>query len=401
MTDRDDDLHLPYAGQAASHPESDDLSWIQDGDLYTEQDTTAAQVTRVRPPPKGLSRRDRHEWRNLEVARIQRETQAAEEISHQQRTGWSKGFIRNPPRGLGRQGRNFWLAAERESTRRWWAQRRASDQDIEARSVGVLVVVLLLGAGLTTLAVSGRHSTPVSTDPPAQPPISASATSPPAAAEATVTSPTTPTLPSAAGTVRATVPGTGNRADAGLLGAASTGPQPIDGRWQPTPTGGVDPVPAPTPVHLDPAAVKLVPQPVGGAPAAQLATPVGAVTAWLARTCPSRFTQPYGADVAAGRPVMTGAGWTAAKAQLAGDTTGPKLWHTAAADREIRDCGDYDVQLSADAPTTGGVAFVGYLAHRVVTAPGAAPRVEQLAGARITIRQSDGRWLVDRPVLGG
>ena len=414
MTGSDnDDLHLPYAGRgrtgpAAADPDSGDLSGLaEDEDVRSEQDTVVPSVTRVRPPPRGLSRRDRHEWRGLEVARVQRETLEAERFSHGQRSGWSKGFMRNPPRRLGRQGRNFWLAAEREATSGWWAQRRASDQDIDARSIGVLVVVLLLGSVLTCLAVFGRQSSPASADPATAPtPSSTSGASPtaggaPTAETLPATPPATAALSSAAGTTRTEVPGAGNRADAGVSGAASTGPQPIAGRWQPTPAGGVDPVPVPAPVQLDPTAVKLVPQPVGAAPAAQLATPVGAVTAWLARTCPSRFTQPYGADVAAGRPVMTGAGWTAAEAQLAGDAAGPQLWKTVVSTRETRTCDDFDVQLSADAPITGGVAFVGYAAHRVVTAPGAAARVEQLAGARIAIRQSDGRWLVDRPVVGG
>jgi len=246
--------------------------------------------------------------------------------------------------------------------------------------------------------VFGRHSAPAAAGPATQ--ASSSASPAPATSAAAGALPTAAALPSAASTARAAVPGAGEQADAGVSGA-QTGSQPVEGRWQPTPAGGVTPVPAPTVAALDPAGVTLIPQPTGPATAAQLGTPVGAVTAWLARTCPSRFTQPYGADVAAGRPVMTGAGWAAAQQQLASDTTGPGLWKAAAAARQTRACGDFDVQLSADAPTSGGVAFVEYIAHRVVTAPGAAPRVEQLGGARMAIRQSDGRWLVDRPVIGG
>jgi len=398
MTDREpEDLHLTYDGLSDPAPGGGDQPWDAGQDLYTDQDT-GPRVGRVRPPPKGLSRRDRHQWRTLEVARAQRETRAAEQLSHQQRVGWKKGFIRNPPRGLGRTGRRVWLAAERDATRGWWAQQRASDQDIDARSAGVLVVVLLLGAGLLYLAVFGRHSTPAAAGPAPQMSSAVAAAPPTSAAAAAL--PTAPATSTASGAARPAVPGAGEQGDAGVSGAR-TGPQPVAGRWQPTPAGGVAPVPAPTVAALDPAGVKLVPQPVGPATAAQLATPVGAVTAWLARTCPSRFTLPYGADAAAGRPVMTGAGWAAARQQLASDPTGPGLWKAAAADRQTRACGDFDVQLSADAPTGGGVAFVEYTAHRVVTAPGAAPRVEQLGGARMAIRQSDGRWLVDRPVIGG
>ena len=69
MTDQQpQDLHLPYAGPAARDPGSDDQPWEEDEDVDTGQGTGAA-VSGIRPPPKGLSRRDRHEWRTLEVAR--------------------------------------------------------------------------------------------------------------------------------------------------------------------------------------------------------------------------------------------------------------------------------------------------------------------------------------------
>ncbi len=163
------EFHLPYARPAGRDPDTQDQSW-EDELEPADDDGAAAAVTGIRPPPKGLSRRDRHEWRTLELARLQRETHAAQQLSHQQRAGWSKGFIRNPPRGLGRKGRRAWLAAERDSTRSWWAARRASDQDIDARSVGVLVVVLLIGAALMYVALFGRHTAPPRPAPPPRPP---------------------------------------------------------------------------------------------------------------------------------------------------------------------------------------------------------------------------------------
>jgi hypothetical protein len=394
------ELHLPHSGWGGRDPGASDQSW--EGDLEAEDDGAAKPVG-ILPPPKGLSRRDRHEWRTLELARLQRETQATQQLSHQQRAGWSKGFIRNPPRGLGRRGRRAWLAAERDSTRSWWAARRASNQDIDARSVGVLVVVLLIGAGLMYVALFGRHTTPTATGPAAPSPATAVApgipamlvTSPPAAVVPAATTAATTSSGSRAALTRA-----GDLPGAGLSGAHS-GPQPLAGHWQPTPAGGVTPIGVPAPAPIDPAAVKLLPPATGPATAAQLSTPVGAVTAWLARTCPSRPGDPYGADVAAGRPVMTTAGWAAAAAALAADTAGPGLWKAAAAARQSRTCGDFDVQLSTDAPSSGGVAFVEYTAHRVVTTPGQGPRVEQLLGARMVIRQAGGRWLVDRAVIGG
>jgi len=393
------ELHLPYAGSAGQDPGLKDQSWARDLEA-DDDDGAAAAVAGIRPPPKGLSRRDRHEWRTLELARLQRETHAAQQLSHQQRVGWGKGFIRNPPRGLGRKGRRAWLAAERESTRSWWASRRASEKDIDARSVGVLVVVLLIGAGLMYVALFGRHTAPPAAGPAA--PTAAAAvpgipmTSPPAA----VLPAATAAAVAAAGSARVALTGAGDLPGAGLSGAQS-GPQPLAGHWQPTPAGGVAPVGVPAATPIDPAAVKLLPAATGPATPAQLATPVGVVTAWLARTCPSRAGDPYGADVAAGRPVMTTAGWAAAVQQLTADTAGPGLWKAAAAARQSRACGDFDVQLSADAPSSGGVAFVEYTAHRVVTTPGQRPRVEQLLGARMVIRQAGGRWLVDRAVIGG
>ena len=394
MTDEPDELHPPFNGHR-SDPDSRHQEWDDDEDLFGDE-AAAPAVARTRPPPTGLSRRERHEWRRLEVARVQRETQAAEHFSYQQRTGWSKGFIRNPPRGLGRKGRRAWLAAEHDATRAWWAQRRASDRDIDSRAAGVLIVVLLLGAGLFYLALFGPHRGDASTASAA----AAVAATPAAPAAPTLTeqTPTSAPASAAAATTRFVVPGAGKEA---AVPGAGNGPQPVAGHWQPTPAGGIPPIPAPTAAPVDPAAVDLVPQPTGPATTAELATPVGAVTAWLARTCPSRYSQPYGADVAAGRAVMTTAGWAAAQQQLAADTTGPQLWKTAAADRQTRTCGDLDVQRSTDAPTGGGVAFVEYTAHRVVITPGSPDRVEQLTGARMVIRQGDGRWLVDRPVIGG
>ena len=394
MTDETDELHPPFNGPP-SDPDSRHQEWDDDEDLYGDE-MAAPAVARTRPPPKGLSRRERHEWRRLEVARMQRETEAAQQFVHQQRTGWSKGFIRNPPRGLGRKGRRAWLAAEHEATRAWWVQRRASEQDIDSRAAGVLIVVLLLGAGLFYLALFGPHRGDAGAASTAAAVAATFAT--PAARTSTEQTQTSASASAAAAATRLVVPGAGNQA---AVSDAGMGPQPVAGHWQPTPAGGVTPIPAPTSVPVDPAAVILVPQPTGPATAAQLATPVGAVTAWLARTCPSRYSRPYGADVAAGRAVMTTAGWAAAQQQLTADATGPQLWRSAATARQIRTCGDLDVQRSTDAPTGGGVAFVEYTAHRVVTTPGSPDRVEQLAGARMVIRQGDGRWLVDRPVIGG
>ena len=96
---------------------------------------------------------------------------------------------------------------------------------------------------------------------------------------------------------------------------------------------------------------------------------------------------------------MTSAGWAAA--DPGEDTAGQQLWKTVVADRQTRRCGNFTVQLSPDAPIAGGTAFVEWAADRVVISPTAPSVVEQLVGARIVVRQSDGRWLVDRPVVGG
>jgi hypothetical protein len=353
---------------------------------------SSGRVTRVRPTPAGLPRRDRRAWRALELERFQRETAAAAAAALSEQTGWGQGFMTNPPRGLGRRGRRAWLTAQREETKQWWDQRRVSNTDIDARAVGVLVIALVCCAGLlwSTLTTDRIHPDP---DTPA---IATVPMATPTAVSGLAELPV-PVLPVATSSTAAIDP-------AGqLTGAAPVAPRsmaPLAGGWQPAPAGGVPPMLSVTPTPIDPGNVVLQHAPTGPVRPTEVATPIAAVTAWLARTCPSTWTDPFGTEIRRGHGLMTTAGW--ASADPARDVTGQRLWTAVVIPaRQTRVCGDFDVHQSADASAARGVAYVGYIADRVVNNPGKRSVVEHLVGARIVVQQSDGRWLVDRPVVGG
>lgn len=346
---------------------------------------------RLRRPPAGLPRRDRRAWRALELERVQRLTTEAATAARQQRTGWQQGFLTNPPPGLGRRGRRAWLDSEREEARRWWQERRASNEDIDARAVGVLVIALLLGAAMiwgivTSRTHSGGEKNSVATS------LSAPGTAQAQVAEAPSTIATQPHHPAETVTIPVAAPSS-SASDPTVVA-------PLAGMWQPAPMGGATPIPPATSDLIDPKSVAVQRAQTGPVSATDLATPVAAVTTWLTRTCPSSWTDPYGQNLQLGRIAMTTAGWAADDPVV--DAAGARLWaEVVVPARQTRACSDLIVHLSADVPTTNGTAFVGYGADRVVTAAGTPAVVEHLVGARIVVQQSDGRWLVDRAVVGG
>lgn len=356
------------------------------------EEESSVRVTRVRPAPAELPRRDRRAWRALELERFQRETAAAAAAALLERTGWGQGFMTNPPLGLGRRGRRAWLTAQREETKQWWDQRRASNTDIDARVVGVLVIALVCCAALlwSTLTTDRTHpepDAPAFTTVPMPPPTALSLTSdlpirvPPVHVSAT-----------------ASIEPFGQHA--GAAPVTPTAVPPLAGGWQPAPAGGVPPMLSVMPTPIDPAKVVLQHALTGPVRPSEVATPVAAVTAWLARTCPSTWIDAFGDEVRRGHALMTTAGW--ASADPATDVSGQRLWtNVAIPARQTRMCGDFKVHQSADASAARGVAYVGYIADRVVTNPGKPSVVEHLVGARIVVQQSDGRWLVDQPVVGG
>ena len=347
------------------------------------EDVDGSSALRLRPPPPGLSRADRRQWRRLEVGRVQRDSEAAARAAAAGRTGWRQGFIEQPPRGIGRTGRRAWLQAERESTRQFWRSRRASTADLPERAAGVLVVAVVLGIGLLVLALtSGRDDAP----------------SAPAAAAVTAALPsavtTSPTLDAP---LSARLPASSVSEDPQVSGSA--GLPSVVGRWDPAPATGVAAVAVSSAPPADAGTVVTDAAPTGPVTAQEQATPDGALRAWLTRTCPSTWTDAYGADSERGRALMTTAGWRGA--DPTDDAAGAAAWAQVVAARQTRTCGELTVQVSAGAAPGGGSAFVGYRAVRVVMAPDAAPVTEQLSGTRVVRQSSDGRWFVDVPAVGG
>lgn len=395
-----DEIYLPFAGRREHTGHGEDLP---DDDVLINDDLddpgTAAAV-RMRPPPKELSRRDRREWHRLEVARINRAAQSvASRRPHPESTSWSGGFIKNPPRGLGRKGRTAWLAAEQEATTQWWAQRRASNRDIDARMAGAAVLALVIGiAAIVGLVVHRSDSADPTAATAASPALTAtftstSAATQPAAAVAVAVA-SAPVVPDATGSVRVA---TGNAA----VGATPTLAPPVSGRWQPTPAGGVPPITPPTPATVDPATVPLVAPVTGPVTAAEQGSAGAVVTSWLARTCPSSWRDPFGTDLLRGKGLETAAAWKVD--DPARDTVGAALWRSeAVAHQQTRRCGNLVVTVSPDQPLTAHGGFVLFSADRVVTSAAGQlpPAVEHLSGARRVVA-SGGRWLVDIAVVGG
>ncbi len=296
----DNQLHLPYTGQPAGPSQltgldrdgdSDDADGHSDfadrnepGDTSKFDDETEPgdesggdgevpdpQLTPMRTPPNGLSRRERHEWRQLELARLHRETRTAQRSCRERRTGWQQGFIRNPPPGLGRRGRKAWLAAERGATRAWWDQRRASKQDLQARSVGVLVIAVLLGGALLWVlfvnhSATSTRAAALAPAVPAAPVVAATPMPPVPLAPAGPDAAPTERLTGAVPMVTTLASTTAAAADQGSTGAAAPtdgAPPPVAGRWEPTPAGGVTPIRAVPAAPLDPAGSRCSRRPPG------------------------------------------------------------------------------------------------------------------------------------------
>lgn len=381
-------VHADDTSSSASDGENTDPAWVP---------TAGGVVVGLRPPPPGLSRRDRRQWRSLEVARLERDTVAAARTSSTARSGWQQGFIYPPPRGLGRAGRRAWLGTERAAAREFWRTRRASDADIADRSTGVMVVAILLGIAVLIGVLTRSPADPA---PGRTAPTVAPVTLLPGTAASTSTSPPPANTPTTAAA--------GDNGDdpAGAVDVA--GLPSVAGRWQPAPVTGVAAQTVVAGPTVDPGSVVLQDVPAGPVTAADQADPVAAVTAWLARTCGSSWTDPFAADQLRGQRLMTTAGWTATDPR--GDAAAAAVWAGVVAARQTRTCGDLQVQTSAGIPENvsgnpsahGEYALIGYTAHRVVTAPDTAPIVEDVSGTRL-VRQasSDGRWFVDVPAVGG
>ena len=379
------ELCVPYV-----HPrtESDDKDR---GHATSETDREAG--ARVRRPPAGMRRRDRREWRALEAARVQRLRADAHRVPGDSYRG---GFITPPPQRMDRRTRKAWLAGEREGARQWWERRRTNPQDLATRERGGLVLALLLAGLCAWWVISGLTSThhAASSNPTAvMPPVANSSTS---VAASPVEAPIVPAAASTSAAASASpVRTVGPAGEPGKLGT-------LDHGWEPAPSGGVAPVPAVTAATpVNPASVPIVPAPTAAISKADTATATAAMAAWAARMCSSSWRQPYGTDQRSVQALMTDTEWKAF--DPATDTAGRKLWAGIVSLKQVRRCGPISVVASPDQPISSGIAYVHYQADRVLTSdqPGFAPVVEPMAGQRMVVQQSDGRWLVGHDVVGG
>lgn len=164
-------------------------------------------------------------------------------------------------------------------------------------------------------------------------------------------------------------------------------------KLSPIPSGGVAPISPPAGGAINPAAVSIAPAPTGDATPAELGSPAGAVSAWLGRTCPFNYHDPFGAAEQRGRSAMTAAGW--AQYNPAGNQRAAASWSQTVAAHEVGQCGAPTAAVDPEAPHTDTSAIVIGEIQRVVTGDGESPYVETVDVTRVVLRGSDGLWRVD------
>lgn len=168
----------------------------------------------------------------------------------------------------------------------------------------------------------------------------------------------------------------------------------------PIPASGVAPItPRPHPTNVAPDAVVVVDPPAGDPTPAELATPEGAVRAWLSRLCPFDYHQPFGTGEQRARAAMTETGWRSTD-----PAQNPALrssWEHTVAARESTRCAEPTALISPEAPRSASAVIVIGDVTRVITPDGGASYVEQLAEVRIVRLGADGLWRVDLNTDGG
>jgi hypothetical protein len=388
------EFHVPFVPSRSGRDDTDDAERAR---VASEADSGSG--FRVRPAPAGMSRRDRRAWRELEMARVVRVR-----VNSHRGTSARGGFIASPPKFTDRRTRKAWLAGEREGSRQWWERQRNSDQDMDVRQRGALVVALLIAGVFAWWVISGLHGSHSSATPSATVGISPISTTGPGSAATTsaTAAPPAAAVPVPVGVATSTGPARAyppqTVGPAGEPGRNGT----LDHGWVPVPTGGVAPIaPAPAPTPINPAAVELVPAPTAAVTAADRKSPTAAMTAWAVRMCPSSWRQPYGTDQLSVKALMTAAAWKSF--DPGADTIARKVFGGVVSLKQVRRCGQISVQASADQPISSGIAYVHYQGLRVVTSdlPGMAAVVEPMSGQKILLQQRDGSWLVDVDTIGG
>jgi hypothetical protein len=171
----------------------------------------------------------------------------------------------------------------------------------------------------------------------------------------------------------------------------------------PIPSGGVEPT-SPHPAGaVDPGAVRVVEPPRGDPTPAELATPEGAMRAWLARWCPFDHGEQFGAAQRRARPAMTDAGWSILNPYDgdARDAQARASWDKTQAAGESGRCSEPTALVSPAAPRAPDSAIVIGALTRLVTAPGQPAYTEPLSVVWRVRRGADGLWRLDLPTEGG
>jgi hypothetical protein len=238
-----------------------------------------------------------------------------------------------------------------------------------ARAMVILALTGMVAAvALAAWAWSGPAAGPA---PKPTPP----SVSPPAATHSTPTKPSATTVVSAA-----TIPA-----------------QP------PIPPAGVTPTSPHPAVPVDPSSVRVVQPPPGDPTPAELATPEGAMRAWLARWCPFDHGEEFGAAERRARAAMTDAGWSILN-PLDGDTGDQRArasWDKTQAAGESGGCSEPTALVSPQAPRSPTSAIVIGAVTRVITAPGQPAYAEPLSVVWRVRQEADGLWRLDLPTEGG
>jgi hypothetical protein len=167
----------------------------------------------------------------------------------------------------------------------------------------------------------------------------------------------------------------------------------------PIPSGGVAPITPLPATPTDPGAVQLVDPPAGPPSSTELATPDGAMRAWLARLCPFRYSDPFGAAEDRARPAMTDTGWASVNPRR--NDRARDSWQETVTAQEAARCTAPLAAISPEAPRSDASAIVLGLITRVVTAAGRSPYLEQISRVHVVQRGPDGWWRVDRESDGG
>lgn len=391
-----------------SGPLDDDQDYrpfvVRPGDLEPAEEPTAApteEELRMRPPPPGMSRKDRKVWQEIEAERIASARDRARSDGD-----FRGGFASKPPRGLGRRGRRAFRAEDRTRRTQWW--KRQWDRDQDTRAVGVVVLMVLLLGFLAFRLITRDDPTPNTAAPVAgAAALTSDAMASPTAAPTSdaMASPTAPstasTGPDSSGPTR-TSERTSQSPGSSRQGSTESG---VFGNGGNTSTpGGQTTAPAAGVVTVVLTSGSPVPPeiPTGTVSAGERKSADSAGLAWFQRTCGSQWTDLFGAALTANRSLMTGPGWAYANPER--DAKGRSWWAGVVDGRQTRVCLDVTVgPFDGPAPTGPTSTTLLFQANRVVTSdlPDATTTVEKVSELRTMSRGRDGLWSVGPPVMAG